>query len=139
MAFFLGDPNKMPQAQAAKEIFDPKFRRSDALPACFSAVRNTHACFSEGCFAAACEQAESERAKACEEIGSVARELQFQHLSENDECKSDFEEEGDIGCEDSSCAYWEAQCGPSGRIGGSGSRRSVYSTRHIRIIASRKG
>jgi hypothetical protein len=139
MALFLCSPSKQPQAQAAKEILVPKIRRSDALPACFSAVRNKHACFSEGCFAAASEQAEPERAKACEEIDSVARELQFQHLSENDECESDFEEEGDIGCEDSSCAYWETQCGPSGRIGGSGSRRSVYSTRHIRIIASRKG
>jgi hypothetical protein len=109
--------------EAAKEIFDQKFLSSDALTARF---------------AAACEQAEFERAKACEEIDTVARELQFQHLSENDECESDFEEEGDVGCEDSSCAYWEAQCGTSGRIGGSG-RRSVYSTRHIRIIASRKG
>ena len=131
MAFVLGQYHKMPQA--ANENFEQKFRSSDVLTTCFS----------EGCFAAACEQAESERAKACEEIDSVARELQSQHLRENDECESDFEEEGDIGCEDSSCAYWEAQCGPSGRIGGSGSRRSVYrpvySTRHIRIIASRKG
>ena len=137
MAFCLGQYHKMPQA--ANEMFEQKFRSSDALTTCFS----------EGCFAAACEQAESERATACEEIDSVARELECQHLSgcecvsENDECESDFEEEGDIGCEYSSCAYWEAQCGPSGRIGGSGSRRSVYrpvySTRHIRIIASRKG
>ena len=123
MAFFLGQQDKKPHALC-----------SDALTACLS----------EGCFAAACEQAESECKQACEEIDSVdsALELQSQHLSEgvceNDECESDFEEEEDIGCEDSSCAYWKTQCGSSGRIGSGGSSvitSSVYS--HNRILASR--
>jgi hypothetical protein len=120
MAFFLGQQDKKPQAHC-----------SDAFTACLS----------EGCFAAACDQAELEREQTCGQIHS-ALELQSQHLSEgvceNVECESDCEEEEDIGCEDSSCAYWETQCGSSGRIGSDVSSvitTSVYS--HIRMLASR--
>jgi hypothetical protein len=134
MAFFLGQQEKKPQAHC-----------SDALTACLSegcfpaACEQAESecvqaceeldCLSEGCFPAACEQAESECEQACEKIDC-----------ENYDCESDCEEEEDIGCKDSSCAYWETQCGSSGRlqplpIGSSVIPSSVYS--HIRILASR--
>jgi len=125
MAFFLGQQDKKPQALC-----------SDALTACLP----------EGYFAAACEQAESECEQACEEIDPVdsALELPSQHLREciceNDASQSDFEEEEDIGCEDTSCAYLETQCGSFGRIGSGGSSgitSSVYSNGHIGILAWR--